>query len=724
MTVHSITNAYAVPAERGMAYVTATAPVTAALAGGVAGTAGTVFAAGAALAAGATFTTAWLDAAPRLIDRMPGGDLIRFYAAPGMMAAATATVAAIEPALTITGFIDTASVPGILSLAWWGTVGTVAYRLRHALRRPRRHTPRTVTAPATTAGKSLKSGVAALWDQVVSGPDGIHPGHDLTVQHMDGNGWSGVVTAPAGRRSMVDAHVVSSTYGVPLDRVTVTPGGHAGELHVAVTAHATAPVATSGLAGLWAQHVARKNGVMAGTHLENVQPDPFTGGEAAYVVADADTDALPTPELRQLAGALRTSVGLISYEADGADPRTAVIRLMKSNPLRTPVPATPDMLRLDGDGHFRIGTGISGRPLRAQLLDPKLGARHLLVSGVTGSGKGGVFQLVCLATHLSGGQIIYADPKGSSNPDVPGMAAYSGLGAEGAMNALRVAYSVLEHRKTLGVKNFRPTATVPHVLVALDEAPVVLGSGSPHAAEATLMVGAIAKEGRSLGVSLLLATQVLQLDEIGGKASIRDNIVGSGGLVLLRADSSQRNLIDLPPGCEGVNPADIPKTWGAGRDPLIHDDTRPMNAPQATYGLGYFLTTDAVPMMGRTLDLESAAPYVDPSRVASLDVLLPGGTDAPAVDAATIAEPSWTPGTLAAHMPEPTAREKILRVLRDMADPMGMEPVFMARKDILVATNLTASTADAVLAELVREGVAVKGDRGAYALKPSADDES
>ncbi|MFD4831446.1 hypothetical protein ACFWPV_16565 [Streptomyces uncialis] len=42
----------------------------------------------------------------------------------------------------------------------------------------------------------------------------------------------------------------------------------------------------------------------------------------------------------------------------------------------------------------------------------------MFIAGVTGSGKGGVVQIIALAAHLGGMALVNADPKGSSSPDV------------------------------------------------------------------------------------------------------------------------------------------------------------------------------------------------------------------------------------------------------------------------------------------------------------------
>ncbi|KPC90205.1 hypothetical protein ADL27_37035, partial [Streptomyces sp. NRRL F-6602] len=141
---------------------------------------------------------------------------------------------------------------------------------------------------------------------------------------------------------------------------------------------------------------------------------------------------------------------------------------------------------------------------------------------------GGTLQIIALAHHINGSAIIYADPKGSSNPAIETMAAYSGLGPDNAMGALRIWFHILQHRVTesarLGMKNFKPTPDRPWVPLILDEASKVLGENAEHRKEATFIVNAGAALGRSLGMPIILANQLMQLVQLGGDAAIRDNV--------------------------------------------------------------------------------------------------------------------------------------------------------------------------------------------------------
>ncbi|GAA3591615.1 hypothetical protein [Streptomyces osmaniensis] len=739
MTANTTTATRSATTERAIAYTTSAAPIAAGLLAPILNTDAALAAQLTMLGATAATTANVMDWLPgRLYQELPAGDILRAHRFPLFIANLTSSIAVGMGTFTgadgtdalMAGFLQPVTPQGIVSLGWWAAVGLVPYKLRKVLagrRKPKHHPaapPGTTTPPAVdTPAKEI----AYRWRQIISHPDtGTHRGQNIQIRTLTNQRWTGIITARPGQPVTVTADTVSSAYQgtryqVPAAQITFTDGAHSGERHITVHLIAPPEMDTRTLAGAWKTWAARSGGVMAGTHLEDVQPDPHTGGEVAYVVANHDTDSLPTPNIRDLVGALRTRHVLLSYEPS-EDPRTAVIRLMKENPLRSGITFPgPEALKPSPGGYFRIGAAVSGRPLRAQLLDPKLGARHLYITGVTGSGKGGVLQLIALAAHLAGAVIIYADPKGSSNPAIETMAAYTGLGEDGAMGALLLAEALVNHRidltGQLKQKNFNPQG-MPHVVFILDEAATLLGEKAKHRKRASSAVAQIAKKGRSMGVSEVLANQLLQLAELGGDSAIRDNIVGSGGVIMLRADSSQRHLIDLPPGLEDVNPADIPATWtDDGKAPLVYTDDVHIQDPESTFGLGYYMTTDRVRAMGRTYDLEDATEYVDPTRIMepfdwpewgdrhNLVAQLMAGDDEDAdFDDAGLGQISLMPTMDLGPRKPANASDKILKVLADLADPAGIDINYVHRDNIQSLAKLELATLENTLSKLIKAG--------------------
>ncbi|MFD6149476.1 type IV secretory system conjugative DNA transfer family protein [Streptomyces sp. NPDC060243] len=711
--------------ERAIAWATTLAPVAT-------GLAAPLMADSAALAASTLYTAGLAGASltymqripTHVLDQLPAGDILHAHRSPLLqstlasgMALAMGTLQG--PAGTdalLAGFLTLPSVPGIVSLGWWGVTALIPWRLRSVLTGHRsRRTRKTPTAgqpgarapmvPLTDADQILHR-----WGTHISHPDkGTHRGQVLTLHTFTPQHWTGRITALPGQNITVTAKTVSSVYEKPASWITITPGPHEGIANITVNLIKPAELDTTTLKGAWAKWVARSGGVMAGTYLEDVQDDPHTGGEVAYVIAGENIDELPSPNRRSLAGALRINTLLCSYSHTPGDPRRGEIRLMKHNPLQDGItfPGT-DVLKISEGGYVHIGRHVSGFPARIQFTDPVLGARHLFIAGVTGSGKGGLVQIVALADHVNGHAIIYGDPKGSSNPDVETMAAYSGLGEEGVMGALRVAYALLQWRiaesARLKMKNFISTPDRPWVRVILDEAHVPLSELEQHRKEAGVILEALAAKARSLGIILTVVNQAVNADKLGGSTALRMNVIQGGSLVMLRSDSGQQHLATT--GFEGVDPGEIPAAWDVER-PLIYDEKVAMKDPKATYGLGYTLGPGGGAEMMRTFNLESAAPYVDPSRIA-YPADWPDWENRHEIAAQPIqsGDDDGDTGFGSFLAPAPAAakpanaQDKILAVLRDAADPAGIDINYVHRTQIGQLAGLNRSTLDNALSGL------------------------
>ncbi|MEU9998118.1 type IV secretory system conjugative DNA transfer family protein [Streptomyces sp. NPDC050848] len=672
---------------------------------------------------------------PGLAHHLPAGDIVRAHRVPlfistltSGMALGLGTLGGLEGTdALMAGIVTMPSIPGIVSLGWWAAVALVPLKLRNVLRRPRTGNQHTQTPQPGLPGPVMPDvpltdaqRIAYAWYTHISHPaHGTHRGQELTLRTHSTDRWTGTVTAPTGSSVTVKKDTISSVYKVDASWIDLTPGAHAGELHLTVNLTPPPTLDEGTLAGAWAKYVARKGGLMAGTYLTDVQDDPNTGGQVAVVVADDTLDKLTHPDRSTLAGALRTTPLLISYEPR-LNPREAVVRKMDHNPLEegTQFPGA-GVLKVNENGYIQIGRGISGFPARIQLFDPKLGAQHVLVAGVTGSGKGGTLQLIALAHHVNGSAIINADPKGSSNPAIDAMAAYSGLGPDGAIGALRVWYHGLQHRiaesARLGMKNFQPSADRPWVPLILDEASKLLGEKAEHKKEAVFIINAGATLGRSLGMPVIIANQLMQLAQFGGDPAIRDNIFYGGSLVLLRSDSQQKHLIDLPDNFAGCNPADIPPAWSEDRA-LVFDADLPENDPVRTFGLGFAASPGAHAEMMRNWLLEDATPHIDTTQIAHpadwpfwdqrdelarYSVLPEDQEDGEEGGGGAI----FDMGSLSAPPKKPkTADDKILQFLEEYADPIA-EAINYAHKDqIADMTRIEGSTLDNALSRLSKAG--------------------
>jgi hypothetical protein len=726
--------------ERAIAAVTAAAPVAVGiLTPFLDGDATTVLAGTYVAASALTISNAMNLIPADLAEQLPASDVLKAHKATLFGSTLTTGLALAMGSFAggpgadalMLGWLHTASnpIPGIVSLGWWAATLLVPYKLRRILwptrarktaqparpQRPAQH-------PAMPALPPDVHDILAKWGQHISPDTGTHKGQVLHVTHfVPGRYWKGTITATTpGAPVTVTPETVSGVYRKPAEWIHINTGAHAGERHITVNLTAPPELDTSTLQGAWRKWAARSGGIMADTHLENVQDDPNTGGQVAVVVAGENLDKLPVPDRASLAGALRTKPLLISYELR-QDPRQAVIRKMDRNPLQdgAEFPGL-HVLKPNANGYIQIGPGISGFPARIQLHDPKLGGQHVIVAGVTGSGKGGTLQLIALAHHTSGSAIIYADPKGSSNPAITKMAAYSGLGEDAAMGALRIWYHGLMRRIEASaraeMKNFKPAKDRPWAPLIFDEASTLLTSAT-YKKEAVHIIKDGAKKGRSLGMPIVLANQILQLAELGGESAIRDNMFYGGSLILLRSDSSQKHLVDLPDTFAGCNPADIPPAWAEDRA-LVFDPNTPQNDPIRTFGLNFCAAPGAHAEMSRTWILEDATPYIEQDNVgiphdwpfwedrhelAQISVL-PDGEGNEDDDYEGGSAGTFLTGLDIGPKKPASADDKILTALKDVADPMGLESIYLDKPTITRITSVEGSTLDNALSRLATNG--------------------
>lgn len=703
----------------------------------------------AAFLACATFAGAnYLNRLGHWANQLPGIDIARAHSETMGLSTITTGMGLISGQLggsgtseaLMAGVLEPITVPGILSLGWWAAVVFTGWRLRGVFGRRKVEVAQAPTevGPTNDGGTgpvSLADKMVAAWGRVISDPKtGRHRNQVLSDVVIYADRWEGRITAALGDSVNVSKESVSSLFGRAVGDIDMNVGAHSGETFITVWYTQRAELDPTTLQGAWKRVRAR---ILPKTHLEEVGKDPNTGGQVARVVADDDLDALPrVVNVGELAGALRRSIDLVSYEPGRRDPRRAIIRVMDHNPLE----AGHDFQGLDSlvatpGGWVNIGKIVSGFPAKIQLFDPKLGALHIVIAGTTGSGKGGTAQIISLAYHANKMAQIYADPKGASNPAIPKMAAYSGLTKYGALGAMRLSWWVLQHRineaAAMDLKNFEPSAMRPYCATLLDEAAQMLAPGAPNRKEAVKIVKDGASLTRSMGMPWALINQTVNLDQLGGEQAIRANLLAGGSWIILRTDSDQVNLGDLPPGFEGLNPSLIPPVWVEEDDALVYDPTIEESDPRRTFGLGFAAAPGGRAGMMRIDTLEDATSHIRPENIlAPVDVPWWG-------DQAYMEELSQTPipgfeekdgeggtdeaGTSFAGVDlpkskEPTSEEKILAALRDESDPMYVEMLaegdeiapadidYIERGRLLDACGVAESTFANVLNKLEKGG--------------------
>lgn len=258
------------------------------------------------------------------------------------------------------------------------------------------------------------------------------------------------------------------------------------------------------------------------------------------------------------------------------DPSKIELVISKSDPM--PFPALVDYDVIDQvDDAYPFATGLYGEPV---LWRPSTNP-HALFSGLTGSGKSIVLQNVIFAALLQGHHVYVMDPtKGGVDFGFAKayIAAMTGDVYESAA-IMRYIYDEIKRRKDLvasyGVEklaNLPSEIRPPRILVVLDEFTSLMEQEKPppksgnHEAEMAReemmrlnsqkqvigeMTGKIAREARSVEITLMLGTQKLSsavLDGIPGAGDLKTNLARSvlGPTTLAERQVALRSPYDAP----------------------------------------------------------------------------------------------------------------------------------------------------------------------------------
>ena len=174
-----------------------------------------------------------------------------------------------------------------------------------------------------------------------------------------------------------------------------------------------------------------------------------------------------------------------------------------------------------GNDRVILGVNLEGRPL---VID-RTWRPMLLVSGESGSGKGGAVRVMQHHDFTVGNQVIILQPKAGEFGWTAGAASLVST-AEGFTKALRWVAKEMDRRQqvlattpnkatgTLGIDKFDDLDEPwPRVIVYLDEFPGIAGTEAlidvtrEEVLERSSYIAAIVKRGRSAGVNAVIITQ-------------------------------------------------------------------------------------------------------------------------------------------------------------------------------------------------------------------------
>lgn len=188
------------------------------------------------------------------------------------------------------------------------------------------------------------------------------------------------------------------------------------------------------------------------------------------------------------------------------------IVLRRYDKLRQPLPLLPPAIRPDLE-QLTIGVGENGTPWNIRVL-----GRHLLVAGVTGSGKGSVVWSILsgLAPLISEGtvQAWVIDPKGGMEfgQGAPLFTRFAYDTEQGALELLRDAAATLTRRANVLRGTSRqhvPSPDDPLIVLVIDELASLVAYQTDRKVmtEISQLLSLVLSQGRAVGVDVIAAVQ-------------------------------------------------------------------------------------------------------------------------------------------------------------------------------------------------------------------------
>jgi hypothetical protein len=375
----------------------------------------------------------------------------------------------------------------------------------------------------------------------------------------------------------------------------------------------------------WVLNIARDGGALPGAELHGMNDlEDNLGWQATIQLPpdDAQTVQSAIAATRRIAKVYGVPATQVVVEPNvNALEDSARLLVLTRNPLSAVQPFEKPQLD-HATGLVPIGVHADGSHAMWRLWTPGSGACHGLIAGTTGAGKGGVVNVLCAEIRHSGvAALFFGDPQGGeSAPDwVDGAHCFAGTvprirrmlqGLEREMKARekrrsRSRWVDEKGRTRRGKGKYDPTPEEPLLMAVIDEAWQV----TPDP-ECRRIIALIGKQGRKLGVGVILVVQVPSLAELGGDLTIRSMLSSTNIVILRTADKLSVQMgvpMDLP-----VDPVNLPVNWPDG---------------STTAGLGYLCQAGGRVSPKRGFFLEDAYDWatsgepvvLSPELVASFD---------------------------------------------------------------------------------------------------------
>jgi DNA segregation ATPase FtsK/SpoIIIE, S-DNA-T family len=278
------------------------------------------------------------------------------------------------------------------------------------------------------------------------------------------------------------------------------------------------------------------------------------------------------------APALRTTFGLLDCRPrTGQRERELELRCIVRDPLRRPLPFTLPTAEPDLSA-VRVGRRDDGEPLTLPLWIPEKGARHWLIAGETGAGKGSVlWSLLGGVAPLIGEGAVRVwgiDPKGGME-----LGAAEGLFTrlvwgepregsawqeplvellEDAVRGMQLRAAALRRD---GERVHTPTADDPLIVVVVDELAALTAwiTDAALRRRAADALSLLLSQGRAPGVTLIGASQDVRKETVGmrdlfpGRVALRTAEPGMAEMILGKGARERGAQTDrIPPSSPGI----------------------------------------------------------------------------------------------------------------------------------------------------------------------------
>ncbi len=532
------------------------------------------------------------------------------------------------------------------------------------------------------------------------------------------------VVAPAGtavpRMDLVD---VAAVYGYPVTTVSLKEIDGVGPGRMRLTVAPTrAP--QSRFDQMWHDYIASAGGAIPGAQVVAIDDD--VPGRV-MILAAVPAAQIARVDHERLCSAFGINPSEMRLVAD-AQGREVLISLYDEAPFKTVRKATRKLLTLDAYGRFTIGTGHDGRDAKVHMRSAS-GTLHGFLVGVTGSGKTVAMALMC-AAYANAGVVSWVT---SARPDAQMTAVGRYVDRQGSgplftVRMLRAAVALMGVRGEINSEvghDFSPHSPYPALVLVLDEFNSQVGDPE-YGDEIAELTDILAREGRKFGIGVLFAGQTLNLDKLGGAASLREQVQGGVGIVLRIAGGiAARQATGGLAGDAELAP--VPDRLGAAVSLMDRmkgtEDDRP---GQSTQGAGHVVTGSSALFM-RTLHVhlpDDGSPdglgdiFPADSAISTLtdreaDALydlgdLYGDWNAPAPEGGEGEGVGGAPMPLVFTTTKPTkttVKDQIIAAVTRR----------MTAKEIREAVDAAGGTVRNALSDLVQDGRLLQVDHGVYA---------